>query len=1849
MKKIYLSLIVFFMFIPSVTYADGYKTLWKQVNEAKQKDLPQTQMKLLKQITSKAAAEKSYGNMLAAELSMASLNISVSPDSIDSEIERLLEKEEKAAKSNPILAAIYQVAISNLYKSLLYDDKKYEAESREYAAKAMKNPKLLAKYKASEYAPLVADGTDSRIFNNDLLHVIGMEVGDYKTLHDYYKSANNRDAACICALEMLKKGNRNFNTKAEINRYLTSLDSLSKEYGDLLTAGEIAIERLNTMSEHTIASAEENVNYINYALNKWGAWKRMDLLRNKYSELTNPQFLVDVEKDVVQPDKKIVININGIRNVKDIKMNVSLVKITAEKKYDLDSNADYVKLKPYIQRLDNLSQTKHYTGLPEYKIVTDSFEIEKLPIGVYLVEFSSDDIQTGTQRSLLYVSDLYVVSEALPNKNIRFAVLNATTGQPIPGANLRIKTDGRQGKQDKTTTIKTDDKGEAFFTYADYSPDYIYAWTEKDKCLPEFEYNGYYSYPSNERDGFRTNVFTDRSIYRPGQTVHASVIALKNINVTENTAVEGQSIKLTMYDANYKVVAEKDVKTDKYGTASTDFVLPTKGLTGNFNIVSNFGSSINAYIKVEEYKRPTFKVEFKKVNLNYNAGDTVTAKALAESYAGVPVQGAKVEYTVTRRRSYHWWRYVLDREDDQVVMSDNVVTDENGSFDVRIPMVLPGGNDNINFGKSHSYTFEVEAKVTDMAGETHEGYMNLPLNSKNTTFDCDMNKLIISDSLKTVTFIYKNKTNADIDAEVRYYIDNPADTYTARTNIPVELKLSKNTTASGKHVLMAFCGSDTLKHEFVVFSLKDTKPAMQTSDWFYISDNKFPRDGSPVHVQVGSSDSDTHILYNIFSGEKVIESGTMDLSNCLNNRKLYYKDEYGNGITITYAWVKNGKLYSHSERIERPMPNKRLALKWKTFRNRLVPGQKEEWTMSVTTPEGKPADAQLMAVLYDKSLEQIAEHNWYFNLPSTLYLPYARWNDIDFNNIYMHAYESIKLHNEVDLDFCHFDNNLLYIDYGIYLSGALYGSSVVRRAYTASANVNKSEAKSKSMDIAVEEAASSYKFSAPVIKKDEEIKVAETSRKDENPQLRENLSETAFFFPALNTDEKGNVNIKFTLPESITTWRFMGLAHDTKMNNGMLTDEVVAKKTVMIQPNMPRFVREGDNVQIAARIFNTSENKVSGKAKIMIIEPETEKTVYSEECRYEIEPNRSTNVSFDFNTEKLSGITPQQQSLLICRMIAEGNDYQDGEQHYLPVLSNKELVTNTIPFTQTQAGVKSIDITKLFPVKDKANKLTVEYTNNPSWLMIQALPTISNPYEDNAMSLAAAFYANSIARNILNKSPKIKTTIQQWQMEKGEETSLMSSLERNEELKLLVLEETPWVLEAENEAEQKQKLMSFFDESDIEYRLSSQLEKLNELQNADGSWSWWKGMEGSEYMTCEVMKTLVRLNSMIGKQNTTSSMLSKAFDYMGKAMIKRVQRMKENAKKGIKPSLFNNEIDYLYTCAVDGRSLPAKVKSANDYMLDILIKGDRDKNIYGKAIAAIIFAKNGRQKLASEYVQSIKEYTVYKEETGRYYDTPKAMYSWFDYKIPTQTAAIEALKAITPDDKQTIDEMQRWLLSSKRTQSWDTPINCINAVFAFMDNETDRLDVANGQQTVLKIDGNILEIPKATAGIGYVKTSITSDDMKTFTAEKNSDGVSWGALYAQFMQNTTDIDDATSGLKITREITNSNETFKVGDKIKVRITIKAERDYDFVQVTDKRAACLEPVNQLSGYNWGYYCSPKDYTTNYYFDRLAKGSHVIETEYYIDRAGIYQTGTCTVQCAYSPEFSARTKAQKLIVK
>lgn len=1655
-----------------------YDMLWREVKSAQDKDLPQTEIEILGQIAEKAEKEKSFGNLLKAQLLRMKALYRINPDSLKPAVERMEDQQEQS--NERITKSVTLAVLSKLYAA--DTEIKDEAKAREYAEEAMRFPYLLAATKVEEFEPMAIEGYNANVFGNDMLSLIGHELGQYEALYQYYNSKGNNRAACMAALYLVKTNYRDqkvYNIKK--SPYLHALDSVLNIYEQLDVAGEVAVERYYGMAECSDVTVEDRIGYIHYAIEKWPSWQRMNELRNEERKLTAPMFSIKLGSNVVAPGKSTRIDIAEARNINSLTIKVTRLNTNGDIELNPVSDGDMKLIRSLMEETPSEVKTLQYINNMPYQIFRDSLQIAPLPIGVYLVEASTYPT-TKVERALYYVTDNYLLTEALPDSVTRMVALSATTGHPLKDAKLRIT-----GSGNKTETIGCDEKGEAMYK-SDLRQMKVYLFTDSDKYSPVNRITGHFGFNVSDGQSSRTGVFTDRKIYRPGQMVHMVAVLYSNTSWVSAVAETNKKVKAIMKDADGAVVEEKELTTDYYGTCSADFILPNNGKAGTYTIQVGGTST---YVRLEQYKRPSFKIEFPEINTMYHAGDTLSVWGKATSYAGIPVQGAAVSYKVWRRKAL-WWRNGLSASStsdyELLLVESSGITDGEGRFEVELPLIVPSEDS----GTRMFYNFVVEADVSDLSGETHSATHILPLGTRKTAISSSLGDKELRDSLREVTIRLRSNAGLDVITATKIRIDDGR-WHEGRTMAPINLPKKL---ASGSHTLTAIADSDTLVQKFIVFGLDDKIPCVETDDWFYASSNAFSSTNTPVTIQVGTSKDNVHLLYSIISGNKVLESGATTLDNSISNRKLVYKEEYGNGVLLTYAWVRDGQCHTHSHKISRPKPDRRLKLKWTTFRDRLLPGQKETWTLSITDSEGKAADAQLMATMYDASLDATVQHGWALHTEKTIPLPTTKWTSPSKRPISLRAtlpYSKMKYRA---FDFSHFDEE----DFPT--NGK---AEMLLMARTADSKYP-----------AEKEVVGTLAEGSTTWNEKGEGKIKEES-------IRENMDETAFFYPSLQTDEKGEVTFSFTLPESLTLWRILALAHTKDMGVGTIEDEITAQKEVMVQPYMPRFLRQNDKAIISAKVFNTGNSKVSGDVRIEIINSTTGEILIEREKTFETAVDKTSVVYFDIDCEFDDSLflCEKPHQLLIYKVVANGKSeagtyFSDGEQHYLPILPSKETEVEEYKVTESKV--------------------------DPRQMLEECLSSMSIPQTGNAIDQCSSLYATSMSQHIKENTPSAST----------DEKDLVSS------------------------------------------RIASAIEKLEKLQNEDGSWSWWQGMKGNNHLTTSIIEMLCRLDYITGNGNSPYSiMLDKAQRYMDTEIVSMADRIREEEGLGRKWSLpYSDVLSYLYSCSLSGHMQKDIFSEAVSYLTELLKENVKAQSIYDKAMTAIILNGRGETAMATEYTRSLKEYTTQTDAMGIYYDTKKAEYSWKDYRIPTQVAAIEAIKAITPTDTATINGMLLWLIQEKLTQAWDTPINSVNAVYAFTST------------------GGNLDNP--------------------------------------WIVTTTDKLKSTDGLSIKREITMPKEGLRVGSRVKVRITITATRDFDFVEVVDGRAACLEPVDQLSGYKDGVYCTIKDFTTNYYFDTLSKGKHVVETEYYISRQGTYETGTSTVACSYAPQFRASTKSERLVI-
>ena len=1507
-----------------------------------------------------------------------------------------------------------------------------------------------------------------------------------------------------------------------------------------------------------------------------------------------------------------------------------------------------------------MQREEHFSLKPttDYLNIDTTLTIQAPQAGIYFLKAVPDGKKGVSDGTLMNVTALKTIYRPLPDGTLELVVVDAVSGQPVSEAEVTIYTE-KGGGYSPQQTYQADKQGTLKLDFLNSNKYWYNAHTAADNAMPILNLwkNDYYYKESKKKEVLQ--LFTDRSIYRPGQTVYVSGLAYE-MEKDSTRVLADKKYTVSLYDANNNETGKVEVWTNGFGSFSGQFVLPSPCLTGYFSLRA---ADTSVSFKVEEYKRPTFDVTFEPVKVEYQVGDSIEVAGMAKTFAGAPVQNARVHYNISR--SYAWfWRF-MGRGSAR--WEGEAMTDADGKFIVPVHFEIDSDR---RESPLWYYTYNIQADVTDGAGETQQANLSLPLGSTSMVLNMDnLPDNWVKEKKLEIKLTAMNLSGEPVDTPVTYQVvemekQKDGQEKEGRKVLTGTVEANKSFIPEAIYALpsgnyrLKLSAKDTQGREctasknFLLFSLNDKRPPFVITDWFYQDGLEFDA-ASPATIYIGSSEKNVYLLYDVFAGYKRLESKRIQLSDSVISFRFPYKKEYGDGILVSMAFVKDGRLYSHNARIMKPAPEKKLQLKWTTFRDKLRPGQQEEWKLTVLYPDGRPAEAEMLATMYDASLDKIySAHKLDFGVDFHYVVPLTYWNTSYMRNAYLYVDFPLKRFRAVPLEYSELiipstgRMEAVVVGYGGSPRATLTGALKIRGRSAANAVMNQEAV--TDMVLQEEMVETSAQEKAEMGSSEE---LAETG----DIQIRENFAETAFFYPQLRTNETGEVSISFVLPESLTRWKFMGLAHTQNVDYGKIEATATASKEFMLQPNMPRFVRVGDKANIAASLMNLSDKGVKGTVRMELFNPETEKVFYSQKQKFDMKGGETGHVNFAFEVS-------DKYAVMACRMVADGDTFSDGEQRYIPVLTDKQWVTETVPLNVNGEGMHTFSLENLFNKHSKTaseQRLTVEFTAHPAWYAVQALPVVANPQNEDALSWATAYYAHSLAACIVKENPRIKQVFDSWKAQGGTKETFMSNLQKNQELKNILLAETPWLTEATNEAEQKQRIATLFDLNTMNSGLAVSVEKLRELQNGDGAWSWYKGMQGSRYVTTQVMEMLVRLNALTPQDadSRMQPMIQKGFEYLGKQAAEEYKSMKEAEKKGavgIRPS--EQVLRYLYICALDGKA-PVDEK-VNRYFIDKLSGEGKELTIYGKALGAIILQQAGKVAEAKLFMQSLMEYSVVTDEMGRYFDTPKARYSWFSYKIPTEVAAMEAIQRITKDTK-AIDEMKRWLLKQKQTQTWETPIATADAVYVLMATGTSDL-LANTGGVEITLGKEVIRT-SADDAIGYIKKTMSGDVMniKKIRVDKEGAGMGWGAVYAQYLESMDQISGQGNGLSVSRQLYKGDEALnesaplKVGDKITVRLTIKADRDMDFVQIKDDRAACMEPLQAVSGFRWsnglGYYQATKDASTQFFIDQMRKGTYVIEYQVYVNRTGEYQAGIATVQSAYAPEFGGHTGGYRVMVE
>jgi len=1750
----------------------------------------------------------------------------------------------------------------------------------------------------------------------------------YSSLIEFRKKEGNKPALLYAELQQLIFDFQHSKSENREVYYLKELNELEKEYANDEAVVEVLAYKANyyltksndyrSISYEQGMTPEDMLSKLNInkrkaydiceaGINRFPNYKRIQLLQNIVKSITLKSFRVN-HNETIKPNSNLKLEI-GSTNVDSLKLSVYRINATALQYFTFKQNSGRQNIEDYPDK--TLIET-HVIKVDKdinFGNVNTDYVIKSGDFGIYEVCLEDKNNKNPNEISISFftVSNLTSFSRSLAVDSKDIYVTDRVSGIQQKDVKIKIYTLKWNGKGYGVNLLqqsKSDINGYCHFSNVkDDSYNEIFLEQGQDAYFISGAGSEFYEYGNNESDTNEVEIFTDRSIYRPGQAVYFKAISFYS-DKKRQTVVANKNYEITFYDANYKKISSKKLTTNDFGSFSGEFIVPEGVLSGTFSLkVGDFNS---LYIRVEEYKRPTFEVTLEKPKTEVNFGEKATFKGVVKAFSGYNVGNAKVKYRIVRNTGHYWFRHY---EQEKEIANGITTSKDDGSFEIAfIPekQLLVTNN----FGNEESYTYTIYAVVTDLKGETQQSEQSLSVGVISLFITAEVENKVDKKQVTDIEISTITLNDEKIDSRVKYTLYRLAQTdkynekLDEKTVLKIaetklsgtfetkdkKLKLNLDKVESGRYKLV-FTTTDShgkevkLEKIFILYGNDDSRPPVKSYVWLQKIKTECAF-GETALIQFGTSTKNSSVLYELMQGNKVLKSQWMKFSDEIKTFRVPFIESYGAGVTVMVTFIKDEELFSESVEIAHKVEVKKLTPTLSVFRNKLLPGEKAEWT--ITIPEGKKVKkmAELLVDMYDASLDGLHTNVWRFDptFRENVSVP-TNWESDDFSP----EMNSVRLDpGFVEVKDYQFDQLNWF--------GLVKYYTKIRTIYSKTGSANslsfgqvKAEVKaSRSFDItgtasnnvlamqAPPFLKSSIKFTAPIIKKDEEvISVADVKGYDENIntadkiKIRTNFNETAFFYPQLRTDSVGNVKFSFTAPESLTRWNVKMLAHTKDLYFGQGEAQVVTQKDLMVQMNLPRFVRRSDKLVLSANVVNLTDKELKASVRFEMIDPATEKPIVLKDATPKtvtLAANETKAVEWELTEFSLF-------ELVTCKVVAQAGNFSDGEQKYLPVLPDKVLVTESMPLTIRGNQTRTFNFENLLKNGSKVDtkNLLVEFSSNPAWYAVQALPTISTPEDDNALDYFTAYYANSLAAFIANSNPKISATFDRWKKAGGSREALLSNLEKNKELKNMLLEETPWVMAARDETEQKRQIALLFDLNMQKNQAQQYLDKLISLQLPSGGFSWFKGMGESRYITQEIMLNLARLAKMTKSDLFTAYRLplTAALHYLDLEIAHDFDNLKKSNKNySNQMSVDNIQLFYLHLRS-EYKEIPIE-KSAQDAVQFYTSQSEKywtNFTLYGKAMMAVVANRNGKTQIAEEILKSLKENALKTDELGMYWAKNKPGYFWNERPIGVQAAIIEAFAEISKNSGD-VEEMKIWLLKQKQTQRWDSPMSTVDAIYALLNQGGDWL--ANDSSVKIKVGNSLLQPADKEAGTGYFKETIPVADIRPetgkVTVSKSDKGIGWGAMYWQYYQDLDQIQGQSGSLKVTKKlfvekISASGKTLlpieqiqlKKGDKVITRLVITTDRNLEFVSLKDLRASCFEPVNQLSGYEWkegvGYYQTTKDASTHFFFNYLPKGTYVFEYELWANNSGEFTSGIATIQCQYAPEFVSHTGGERLKIQ
>jgi uncharacterized protein YfaS (alpha-2-macroglobulin family) len=1799
----------------------------------------------------------------------------------------------------------------------------------------------------------------------------------FQQLLSFHQNDQNPDALIDVNLERINFVNQYGIMQNRDSLYISALKHLSEKYANnplsaqatFLIAQNIynkaiqAHQNRDSTSEYTIVKAKGTLDdLVKRFAKSEGGINAKNLLKTILHHSLN---LTTEKINVPSQPFRTLVNYQNFNTA-----YFRIISLTSELKKQLQKENDNDKL---FQKLISLRSLRTWKQeLPQtndYFSHSAEVKIDALPVGEYAL-IGSADSNFSLDKNPLCAEYFYVSDISFINSGLQYFVLNRTTGRPLSGANVQVwnqKYDystrsNSLAKEEKYTTDKNGYFKMPELKEKDYSKNVRLDITYKSDrlFLDDYQYVYYNYYNTNKSDSdyedqkefdedyAKIFLFTDRSIYRPGQIVYFKGIGVtKDFKTKKSILLQSKdSLNIIFSDANNQTIDSMKVLLNDFGSFNGRFKIPENKLNGEFNIDVKEYENSSVSFSVEEYKRPKFYTEFEKAKGSFRVGDTVSINGFAKAYAGNNIDGAKVSYRVTRvaRFLYPWmfWRKPFPIARPMEIANGEITTDTDGKFTIKFAAIP---DLSIDKKTDPVFDYKVEADVTDINGETRSADITVPVGYKSLNLQIILPQDVINkDSLKSISISSKNLSGEPerINAHVKIYkLQTPERLIRQRLwNEPDEFiytkdefikyfphdeykdETKKETWAKGN---LVYEKSDSTNKDsifnvqYLIFNsgwyliestakdkhgqeVKDVKyfqvydPKSNTLPsnqyvWNYQEKNNI-QPGEIAKVITGTSTDDVFLIQEINKqkaddGQSATNSKQTNTLNfySLNKEKKTFdfkiKEEDRGGFGVNEFFVKDNRFYTVSNTIDVPWSNKELNISFDTYRDKTLPGNEEKWKVKITGNKGEKVAAEMLASMYDASLDQFKPHSWNSLDIWPNYNGYNTWNGrqnfIGVNSFEKYWNEKMIPQKEKNYDELNYLPRYYLYGNGIVLRGIKAMNMTLPEPAMMERKANRDEVVVTAYGISKKTAASVLHDSINSI---DQI----PNQIDQSQiQIRKNFNETAFFYPELRTDKDENIEFSFTMPEALTQWKLMTFAHTKDLASGYAEKTIITQKDLMVQPNAPRFLREGDKMEFSAKIVNMTDKTISGNTEFHLLNASTMNPVDMSFKNAQLtkpftaEARQSTVVNFDIE------IPNNFNNAVVYRIVANAGNISDGEEAAIPVVTNRMLVTETMPLPMRGDGSKGFKFEKLLhsdTSKTLTNYgLTVEYTTNPVWYAIQALPYLMEyPYECTEQTFNR-FYANVLAEKIVNSSPKIKAIFEKWAT--ADTSALMSNLQKNEELKSVLLEETPWVLQSQNEAQQKKNIALLFDMVKMSLQLQSTIDKLKEMQSPNGGFVWFKGGPDNRYMTQYIVTGighLEKLNAIpVSEQIALKSILDKAIPYLDKRLKEEYDNLIKTKADLSKNNLSAIAIQYLYTRSFFPEYPIAKeTETAFNHYRNQAKKYWLSESKYEQGMIALALNRTNETATAKEIMRSLKENAINNEELGMYWkEWNNRGYWWYQAPIESQSLMIEAFSEID-DDAKTIGDLKTWLLKNKQTNNWKTTKATADACYALLLQGTET--IAKEKNVVIKLGSVMMNSKdeKQESGTGYFKRKIDGDKIEpemgnikvtvSSTSKEDSQSPSWGSVYWQYFENLDKIPFSETPLKLSKKLfveknsnkgpvlipVNNGDRLHIGDKIKVRIELRVDRDMEYVHMKDMRASCMEPVNVLSGYKYldglGYYETTKDVSTNFFFGYLNKGTYVFEYPMFVTHAGNFSNGITTIQCMYAPEFTADSQGVRVNV-